>query len=123
VNRAGDTMTGGLTVNGEMIDAANYLRFKSSGGPGYILWQGGGSYALGGGGTIWHSGNLTPIQNGRLTFAGQQNPAGDTGLYEPYNGAVMTGVATFGAAQGVNAVRWRYMQLLTPGGWFTVGYA
>ena len=44
VNRAGDTMTGPLTVNGELVAAATYLRFNYSGSPGYIQWNGGGSY-------------------------------------------------------------------------------
>jgi hypothetical protein len=122
VNRAGDTMTGGLTVNGELVAAAGYLRFGSSGSPGYIIWQGGPSYGLGGGGTIWHTGNITPITNGRLAMATDQNPSPDVGLYE-YSGCVMTGIALTGAAKGVSGVRWRYMQLLTPNGWFTVSYA
>ena len=61
VNRAGDTITGNLRVNGELLAAANYLRFSTTGGPGYIQWSGGGSYDLGGGGRIWHTGNLLPI--------------------------------------------------------------
>lgn len=124
VNRAGDTMTGGLTVNGELVAATNYLRFGYSGSGGYIIWQGGGSYALGGGGTIWHTGTLNPIQSGRLVYAGdldvQQAPA----MHEPFSGAVVTGLIKAASPfTTVTGARWRYMQLLTPGGWFTVSYA
>jgi hypothetical protein len=110
VNRAGDTMTGGLTVNGELIAASNYLRFGSSGGPGYIIWQGGGTYGLGGGGTIWHNGNLNPVQSVRL--------AGYSG------GSVCTGVGSFvtgGGITAINSLQMNTLQYLTPGGWVTVG--
>lgn len=109
VNRAGDTITGALQVNGELLAAQNYLRFTYSGSPGYIQWNGGGTYTLGGGGNIWHTGNLNPIMNGRLVAGG---------------GTLATG-ATFGVAQGIDVVtslKYSNLQLLTPGGWFTVGY-
>jgi hypothetical protein len=119
VNRAGDTITGSLTVNGELVARAAYLRFQSSGGPGYILWSGGGSYSLGGGGAIWHTGNLNPIQDARLLNAG-----GGTSNYNSPNGAVITAlaVATGTYAGLVNGAYFRYLQLLTPGGWYTVGH-
>ena len=60
VSKAGDTMTGGLTVNGELIAVQNYLRFGVSGGPGYIIYNGPGSYSLGGAGSIWNSANFNP---------------------------------------------------------------
>ena len=110
VNRSGDTMTGGLTVNGELVAAANYLRFQSSGGPGYIIWQGGGSYTLGGGGVIWHNGNLNPVQSVRLAGYG--------------GGAVCTGVGSFvtgGGITAINSLQMNTLQYLTPGGWVTVG--
>lgn len=109
VNRTGDTITGNLQVNGELVAAATYLRFQYSGSPGYILWNGGGSYTLGGGGVIWHNGNLNPIMNGRLVGGG---------------GNLATG-ATTGAAGGITVLTgltYSYLQLLTPSGWFTVGY-
>lgn len=108
VNRAGDTITGALQVNGELIVAATYLRFNYSGSPGYLLWNGGGSYTLGGGGVIWHNGNLPgPITNARLVGGG---------------GNLANG-ATYGAAGGIQVVTsltYCYLQLLTPSGWFTV---
>lgn len=110
VNRSGDTMTGGLTVNGELVAATTYLRFQSSGGPGYIIWQGGGSYYLGGGGTIWHTGNLNPVQSVRLAGYG--------------GGAVCTGVGSFvtgGGITAINSLQMNTLQYLTPGGWVTVG--
>ena len=86
VNRAGDTITGDLTVNGEMVAAAGYLRFQSSGGPGYIQWSGGGSYALGGGGTIWHTGNLNPVMSVRMVAGGDSGPG--NGGYVDFGGPV-----------------------------------
>jgi hypothetical protein len=109
VNRAGDTMTGPLTVNGELVAVLNYLRFQSSGGPGYILWQGGANYLLGGGGTIWHSGNLNPVQSVRLAGAS--------------SGSVATGNshAPAGGVDVVTSIDYHTLQYLTPGGWVTVG--
>jgi hypothetical protein len=109
VNRAGDTMTGSLTVNGELVAAANYLRFGSSGGQGYILWNGGASYTLGGGGTIWHTGNLNPVQSVRLAGFGGGVVATSNG-YGPAGGVTV-----------VTSIGYSTLQYLTPGGWVTVG--
>jgi len=121
VNRAGDTMTGGLTVNGELVAAQNYLRFGSAGGPRYIQWSG-TNYYLGSAGDIWHTGNLNPIKDGRLVHAGTLLAPWNSVLQEPYGGAVITGLS-FNTTGAGNSIRWRYMQLLTPGGWYTVAYA
>jgi hypothetical protein len=130
---AGGTITGGLTVNGELVAVQNYLRFGASGGPGYIIWNGGANYALGGGGTIWHSGNFNPssissgtVTNARLVLAADRTTAdfGNLVMAEPYGGAVLTGFASnWQAGYPIPAMfRWRYLQLYTTG-WFTVGYA
>jgi hypothetical protein len=121
VNRAGDTMTGGLTVNGLLLAAQSIMRFQTASG-GYIQWTGGGSYALGGGGTIWHSGNLSPVTNVRLTNGGDAGVS--TGMIE-LSGAVISGVAgTVGGGMiAVTSVRFRYVQFLTPAGWLTAGFA
>jgi Chaperone of endosialidase len=67
----GGTITGSLTVNGELIALQNFLRFGSSGSAGFIQWNGGANYALGGAGTIWHSGNFNPASTaGSLTVTG-----------------------------------------------------
>jgi hypothetical protein len=108
VNRAGDTMTGGLTVNGELVAATNYLRFTYSGSPGYIQWGGGGTYYLGGAGNIWHTGNLNPVTGMRLTASGG-------------SGNVCTGVASV-VSGNIQALNYSYIQYLTPGGWVTVGF-
>src|SRR4029077_13571114 len=81
VNRSGDTITGNLQVNGEIGSAANIMRFGAIGSsPGYLQWNGGGNYTLGGGGTVWHSGNFNPgtipsavVTNARLALAGENN--------------------------------------------------
>jgi hypothetical protein len=122
---AGGTITGNLQVNGELIAVQNYIRFGNSGGPGYLIWNGGGNYALGGGGTIWHSGNLTPsavTSDARLQFAGDYNLPADNQVYEPYAGAVATGFSKNFAGGYVYSARFRYLQLLRGGTWFTVGY-
>jgi len=127
VNRAGDTITGPLTVNGELTAVTNYIRFVTPGSGGYLQWLGGSTYSVGGS-TVWHSSNLTPIINARLAYAADGQP-GNGSMNEPYGGGVITGLS--GASVTINAVgylvvvgaRWRYLQLQTPGGWYTVAYA
>jgi hypothetical protein len=116
VNRAGDTMTGPLQVNGELIAVQNYIRFGYSGG------------------TIWHSGNFNPntppvgiTSDVRLAIAGDQGTSlgAQTVINEPYAGAVITGWswAMGGASTAVIwTLRLRYLQTLKGGTWFTVGY-
>jgi hypothetical protein len=121
VNRAGDTMTGGLTVNGELVAAQNYLRFGYSGGPGYIIWNGGASYSLGGAGAIWHATNLgTPVTNGRWINMGAVGAPGNDRWLEA-NPGVITGLLWVNGY--LSYANFRYLQLLTPAGWVTVGYA
>lgn len=122
VNRSGDTMTGYLAVNGELIAVAGYIRFNNSGSGGYVQWNGGGTYTFGSGGTAWHSGNLRPITDGRLTNAGTSGFPGNGVATEPYAGAVATGFASTLINNPATIAKYRYMQLNTPGGWFTVGY-
>jgi hypothetical protein len=126
----GGTITGGLIVNGELVAVQNYLRFGSSGSAGYIQWNGGNSYSLGGAGTIWHSGNFTPaaagiVSNIRLVLAGDivGNTLPLTTMVESFAGAVMTGFSMY-IPSGIlvpASFRYRYLQLYTTG-WFTVGY-
>jgi hypothetical protein len=140
---AGGTITGSLgvqgslTVNGNVqvgneIGAALY-RFGSIGSsPAYIQWNGGGTYTLGGGGTIWHSGNFNPamasgiINDVRLMLAAERgtNEFGHLVMAEPYGGAVITGFSSsWQAGYPIPAMfRWRYLQVKTTS-WFTVGYA
>jgi hypothetical protein len=126
----GGTITGALTVNGELLAAAGYLRFTTAGGSGYIQWNGGANYALGGGGTIWHSGNFNPsastlVSNARLLFAGENDVYAGAGTVEQYPGATITGLGVrLGGGGYVIAVtaRWRYLQLYTTS-WWTVGYS
>jgi hypothetical protein len=124
---AGGTITGDLVVNGRVNTQSNLYYFQWGG---YIQWNGGGTYTLGGGGTIYHTGNLNLgayVSNGRLAYAndvGILNAASGS-FYEPYNGAVMTGwqwLMGGAATPAVIGFRMRYMQLYTTG-WFTTGYA
>ena len=117
-------VTGNLTANGYLCAGANAVYFAAIGSAGYISWQGGANYTLGGGGTIWHSGNFTPaasgiVSNARLVFAADDVTVNGSGMHEPYAGAVVTGL-------GFNALalfaRFRYLQLYTTS-WFTVSYA
>jgi hypothetical protein len=149
VNRAGDTMTGLLSTaasgnlgsSGGMNSIMVYggandwaaMTFHSPGSfacnfgmnPNGDFYQGGWSLGTGVAYKFWTTRNLNPIQNGRLALAGDYAPAPDGSTTEPYAGAVVTALTrvnnttTFPVVGG----RWRYMQLLTPGGWFTVGYA
>ena len=140
---AGGTITGSLgvqgslTVNGNIQTVGhlgagqNSLYFGTIGGTGWIAWQGGGNYLLGGGGTIWHSGNFNPgassgiVSNARLVFAGDMgtNNYGHLQMGEPWPGSVVTGWGS-NWQQGYPLVaifRHRYLQLFTTS-WFTVGY-
>ena len=80
---------------------------------------------LGGGGRIWHSGNFNPAALGtvgdvRLVFVADDVSVNGSGMHEPYAGAVVTGL-------GFNLLalfaRFRYLQVLKSGTWYTVGYA
>jgi hypothetical protein len=146
VNRAGDTMTGllataasgnlgsgggmnSLMVYGSAGDWAA-MTFHSPGTfagnfgmhPSGDFYCGGFSYGAGVAYKFWTTRNLNPVQDGRLSLAG--NVVGNiTGMIEPFTGAVVTGVnSPATAGYPLNGARWRYMQLLTPGGWYTVGY-
>jgi hypothetical protein len=149
VNRAGDTMTGVLNtavsgsigaggpvssilVNGASGDwaAISFLSPGVFGGnfglhPSGDFYCGGWSYGAGAAYKFWTTRNLNPIQNGRLTVAGQ--PQIGAGWNKPYNGGLMTAVYWVASANGappyLGYAEWQYLQLLTPGGWFTVGYA
>jgi hypothetical protein len=123
---AGGTITGNLQVNGELGSAANIVRFGAIGSsPGYLQWNGGSTYTLGGGGTVWHSGNFNPATNvvtgARLAFAGDREYlVGAFAVVEPYAGAAMS--STWAAVDRIG-IRWRYLQVNIGGGWYTVGYA
>ncbi|MGX9427979.1 hypothetical protein [Bradyrhizobium sp. LeoA1S1] len=125
VNKGGDTITGGLTVNGELVAVQNYLRFGSSGSAGYIMWQGGGSYLLSGAGTIWTTGHFgnpfgSLVSSLRLVHAADhQLPV--SGMQEPYGGCVMTGFDW--ANSTAVKIRLRYLQFAINGAWYTAGYA
>jgi hypothetical protein len=130
---AGGTISGSLQVSGNLGVGSQALFLGAIGGPGYIQWQGGATYVLGGGGTIWHSGNFNPnaqpsvVADVRLYFAADvsTNLYGNLAMAEPYSGAVLTGVASnWAASYPIPAVfRWRYLQVLKNGTYYTVGYA
>jgi len=97
-----------------------------------------GGWSLGAGNAykFWTTRNLNPIQDGRLVYAGDFTAprTGNQvtgGIFEPRTGAVVTGLWFVGGDAGATGSlaitcqggRWRFMQLLTPGGWYTVGYA
>jgi len=130
----GGTITGALTVNGELLATANYIRFGTSGGAAYLQWNSGGTYTLGGGGTIWHSGNFNPastVSNGRWAIIGDwqlpYNGAPGGPVTEPFSGGVMTGCSSL-LLQGVPSIaiqymRFRRLQLSVDGtNYFSIGY-
>ena len=139
-NKAGDTFTGPVTVNGDLITTTGVLRLNATGDR-YLFWNGSGYYL--GPNAVWHAGNLNPasyaaastvntkVESGRLVYAGdiigflygQQMSGGDYAYYEPYAGTVITGIKSPGDG-GFGGSRHRYMQLYRPDiGWFTCGYA
>ena len=142
VNRAGDTMTGtlqtansanlgsasgmnSLWVNGNAGDwaAMTFYSPGSWGGnfgmhPNGDFYCGGWSYGAGQVYKFWTTRNLNPILDARLVNMG-------TTTGEPYAGSVVTGLFTYtsGPLNGaVNSGKFRQLQLLTPGGWYAVGY-
>ena len=128
----GGTISGNLQVTGEIGANANIYRFGAVGSSaGYIQWQGGNTYVLGGAGTIWHSGNLNPstglVKNARLAFAADTTTLGFTeGISEPYPGSVCTGFYTHyaGGSPYMVGMRFRWLQLTNDGtNYFTVGTA
>jgi hypothetical protein len=152
VNRAGDTMSGLLStaasgnlgaggamnsiqVMGSASDWAA-MTFHSPGAfacnfglnPNGDFYCGGYSFGAGVTYKFWTTRNLNPIQNGRLVAAGDIGP-GNGSMNEPAGGAVLTGLSgrtVISAGADVLVVtggRLRYLQLLTPGGWYTVSYA
>jgi hypothetical protein len=126
----GGTITGSLQVNGNLGAGQNSIYFGPIGGAGWLAWMGGGNYTLGGGGTIWHSGNFSPgtgvVSDVRLADAGgvaaATGPQGQR--YEPYPGAVITGWSWViaGGVATTGAYYLRYLQIKTTGGFFTVAY-
>jgi hypothetical protein len=128
---AGGAITGNLSVNGTftcgsyIVTVANVVYFSSTSG-GYLQWNGGGTYTLGGGGTIWHSGNFTPgtgaITSMQLYLAGDHNHTNES-YSEPFGGAVITGIGLGVPVAGTLVVRYRYLQVYLNGGWYTVSYA
>jgi hypothetical protein len=129
---AGGVITGNLQVNGELLAAQNLIRFSYSGSPAYLLWQGAANYLLGGGGTIWHSGNFNPatittgtVSNARLVFATDVILAQMPNMtMMEYAGAVLSGIEAYWAGGNpyLGGGRWRYLQIYTTS-WFTVGFA
>jgi hypothetical protein len=96
------------------------------------FYCGGYSYGAGQAYKFWTERNLNPVKDGRLVMAGDQTaypPGGNQGaqvMRELYPGAVITGLLARdpnnGAGGGIVGARWRFLQLLTPGGWYTVAY-
>jgi hypothetical protein len=97
------------------------------------FYQGGWSLGTGQAFMFWTQKNLNPILDAQLAFAGDQYATsfgGNSGLEkvnEPYRGAALTGLTARdpnnGANGGIVGGRYRWLQLKTPGGWYTVAYA
>jgi hypothetical protein len=143
VNRAGDTMggllntavggnigsSGGMNsiwINGNANDWAA-LTFYSPGAfganfglsPNGDFYCGGWSYGAGVAYKFWTTRNLNPILNAQWVNAG-------TATSDVPNAVVssLTIIGGTGQFQGLcNGGTWRYLQLLTPGGWYTIGRA
>jgi hypothetical protein len=87
---------------------------------------------LGGGGTVWHSGNFSPSSIGggividaRLTYATQViSTQVSEGQWVEYQGAVITGhsVHWAGGSPYIVGMLYRYLQLKTSAGWYTIGF-
>ncbi len=117
---------GGLTVaqDGDALISFNSIgAFGAHFGlrPDGDLYIGGWSYGSGVARKIWttrHHGQ--PIESARLAYAG------DTGfvqnqITEPYSGGIVTGYRA--NINGIDMLRYRYLQVLRGGSWLTVGNA
>lgn len=120
VNRAGDTMTGALTL--PYTFATSNVYYFGATGAGYLQWQGGGTYYLGGGGTAWHTGNLNPILDGRLALSADLDVTADGGIHEVPGSAITAIVCSPSNGHPITGARYRQLQLQTPAGWYAVGY-
>ncbi|MHC2250033.1 pyocin knob domain-containing protein [Bradyrhizobium elkanii] len=127
LNKAGDTVTGNLSVNGTTISGGNLwayggVLYLNSGGTGYLQYMGGAAYYLGSAGYIWHAGNVNPVVSMRTVYAGDWSPGWGGGLEEPYGGnAVVTGVT---GNSGYTAARYRYIQYqVASGSWYNLNVA
>ena len=87
--------------------------------------QGGGNYLLGGGGTIWHSGNFNPATLGTVADVRLVFVADDVSV----NGSGQCSSRLLGPSYRPRFrptrlfARFRYLQVLKSGTWYTVGYA
>ncbi|RZN24766.1 hypothetical protein [Bradyrhizobium sp. Leo121] len=132
VNKAGDMMSGSLTVNGDLASRragspGTGILYLGNSGARYLYFDG-ANYSLPGAHVYSAAGRLLGtgsdaglVINGRLAYAADTS-VNANGMSEPYGGAVMTG---FGWVSGVaTQARFRYMQLQNlAGGWWTIGYA
>ena len=125
---AGGTVTGNLAVTGELLAKQGLLRFTTTAGAGYIQWNGAGNYALGGGGTIWHSGNFNPaastfiVSSLRLAWVGNVTVLYNNTQQDPAAGGVVSGWY----AQSTSTIYSLTMRVLqfqtTPGSWYSATY-
>jgi hypothetical protein len=142
VNKAGDTMSGSLTISGGGYLAVGGVNVGSAGdltlsrpasptsgvlflgntGTRYLFYDG-TKYNLNGAQLLVNGFNV--VSNVRLVYVTDYPLTWDNGLVEPYGGAVLTGCSGYRANQGdYQYFRFRYVQYqLTNGGWYTAGYA
>jgi hypothetical protein len=153
VNKAGDTMTGDLIVNaastqiriinsnyGVMLhqDGTNlYFLITASGDPTgswnnlrpFMMNLSTGNITSNNtitsvNGRLWGTNDFSaPVTSVRLTYGADYNHAGNSGLAEPYAGAVHTGASGVAGMGGSFTIRYRFLQFLISGGWYTAGYA
>ncbi|MCA1458101.1 hypothetical protein I6F35_33750 [Bradyrhizobium sp. BRP22] len=130
VNRAGDTMTGDLTIYRAGAPNTGVV-FLGNSGARYLYFDGSNYYIPGAhiqgaaGRLLGTSADAGLVINGRLAYAADASYS-NNGSAEPYNGAVITGLGASSNVYGIIAVwvRYRYLQLQNlAGGWWTIGYA
>jgi hypothetical protein len=136
VNKAGDTMTGNLIIQGDVTayrtaTPTTGVIFLNSSGTRYLYYDGTnynltGAICIASNGRLWGANDFSAVPSAgvtqvRLAFAADYSIPGNNTMQEPYGGAVHTG-AQAGMA-GVNVIRHRYLQYLLSGSWYTAGYA
>jgi hypothetical protein len=86
------------------------------------FYCGGWSFGTGVAYKFWTERNLNPILDGQLVMAGAVSTI-PTDQYYGITGAVVTALFRFSnTTMGVSGGVWRYLQLKTPGGWYTVSF-
>jgi hypothetical protein len=132
--------TGGTVYGTMTVSYGHIMSYRAGGTTGVVylssgdryFYYDGSNYVFGtdalntAAGRVWGSNDWSrPVTSARIGgHAGDPGNDGNSGLSEPYGGAVITGVSSVGwLAFGGYITRYRYNQIYVEGTWYTAGYA